>query len=362
MNSWQPINCYENRKANKMKKKGFLKNLLTYAIFLILVGVTFYVVFKNNNFSDFMTNLKGANFTFIGLGILSMFVFLCSEAMNIQRILKTFDHKLTISQAFRYSLVGFFFSSITPSSTGGQPAQIYFMAKDDIPLSHSTLALLVQLSGYQLATGILALIGFFLNFRIIVHSLGNLKFLIFLGIAINLIILAGLIVMIFSKSLALKLVDLLCKILKFFHYTNVDKFKSAFLIQIEEYHRCSVYLKENKSVLAKVITTNIVQLTAYHSVPYFIYLSFGLSGSSAISIILMEAVLYIAVASLPFPGAVGISEGSFMIMFKLFFPTHLLGSAMIISRGISFYLFVLISAIGVFASFIRTKKKSKRET
>ena len=305
-------------------KKKLIHNLLKYSIFLILIIVTFSVVFAKNDFGTFLDNLKHANPIYIALGIGCMVIFLLAEALNIRLILKNLGHRLTRRQAFRYSLIGFFFSSITPSSTGGQPAQIYFMNKDEIPISHSTLALLVELMGYQFALGLLALIGFFLNFDILVHHLGNIKFLVFLGIAINLIIIAALSVAIFSKSLALKIVSGITNILRKFHYSKVDEFEKSFQNQIDEYHRCSLYLKENKLILVRVLLTNIIQLAAYHAVPYFVYLSFGLTGTQATTIILMEAVLYIAVASLPFPGAVGVSEGSFMIMFKMFFPQALL--------------------------------------
>lgn len=338
-------------------KKSTRNNIIKYSLFILLVGITFYVVFQKNDFGNFLENLKGAHYAYIALGIFCMFVFLEAEASNIRLILKNLGHKLSHLQAFRYSLVGFFFSSITPSSTGGQPAQIYFMNKDGIPIAHSTLALLVELMGYQFATGALAILGFILNFKTIVFGLGKIKFLIFLGLAINLIILSALIVMIFSKKIAIKIVDSLTKILAFFHYAKVENFKQSFTAQIDEYHRCSIYLKENKSILAKVILTNIIQLTAYHAIPYCVYLAFGLTGTNAITIILMEAVLYVAVASLPFPGSVGVSEGTFMIMFKMFFPNTLLGSAMIISRGISYYFFVLLSAIGVIYSFLKNKKK-----
>lgn len=35
--------------------------------------------------------------------------------------------------------VRIFFSAITPSASGGQPMQLYFMKKDKLPLSVSTL-------------------------------------------------------------------------------------------------------------------------------------------------------------------------------------------------------------------------------
>ena len=50
-----------------------------------------------------------------------------------------------------------------------------------------------------------------------------------------------------------------------------------------------------------------------------------------------------AVSYMPMPGTVGASEGVFMLMFKSLFPVNVLSSAMLISRGVSFYLFVVKS-------------------
>ncbi len=342
-----------------MKKNNILKNIIKYSVFILLLAITFYIVFKNNNFHDFLNNVKSANLWFIGLAIICMFVYLGCEALNVNLILRNLGDDVTFGNTYKYSLIGFFFSSITPSSTGGQPAQVYFMNKDKIPISHSALALLIELLGFQFATGFLAIIGFIVNYDILVHHLGNLRFLIFFGIGLNIIILLALSAMIFSKKLSLKMVDWFENILKFFHYKKTDKLKEKFTNSIEEYHNCSVYLKENKKILVRVLLTNIVQLFVYHAVPYCIYLSFGLTGHGAFTMILMEAVLYIAVASLPFPGAVGISEGSFMIMFKMFFTEALLGSAMIISRGVSFYLFVLISGVSTLVFMLQNRFREK---
>ena len=75
----------------------------------------------------------------------------------------------------------------------------------------------------------------------------------------------------------------------------------------------------------------------------------------------MEAVLYISVASLPLPGAMGASEGGFMIMFKILFPATILSSAMLLSRGISFYLSLILSAIFImiYTIIINIKKIRK---
>ena len=119
-------------------------------------------------------------------------------------------------------------------------------------------------------------------------------------------------------------------------------------------------LKNHKNILIKVFLTTIIQFLFYHSIPYLIYLSFGLNEYGLITFIFMEAVLYISVSSLPFPGAIGISEGGFLTMFKMFFPTSILSSAMLISRGVSFYLFVIITGIIILSFIVYDKYKSRK--
>lgn len=342
-----------------MKKKNLSKKIFNASIFIIFAVATFYVVFRNNDINDIMNNVHNAQKGFLTLAILCMFLYIFCEAFNVYRMLKNLKDKVTIWQAIKYSFVGFFFSSVTPSSTGGQPMQLYFMKKDKISLAHGTLALLVQLLSFQFMTLVLALLGFACNYDILINHIGNIKYLMFLGITINIIIQTFLIIMIFSKKLGEKLINGVCKILKKIHVKNYAKIKEKAMKSLEEYHDCAIYLKNNKWLIIRIFITTFIQLAIYHSIPYFVYRAFGLSEYSIFTFIFMEAVLYISVASLPLPGSMGISEGGFMIMFKMLFPATLLGSAMILSRGISFYLFVIISAV-IIALSILFKKLKKR--
>ena len=67
--------------------------------------------------------------------------------------------------------------------------------------------------------------------------------------------------------------------------------------------------------------------------------------------------MYATVSGIPLPGAVGVSEGGFLGIFKNVFTTSTLNSAMILNRGVSFYLFVLISAILVIIQTFITNKR-----
>lgn len=328
--------------------KSKIKNIINIIIFLLFIIVTFYLIFKDQDILEIVNNIKKVKIEYIFLGIIFMCIFVLSEAISIRRVLISLGNKVKFINAIKYAAVGFFASSITPSSSGGDPAQLYFMNKDNLPVSHSALALLVELCSFQLTTFFLAIIGFFINYDILINHIGNIKYLMVLGIIINLIILISLIILIFSKKIALNIIKVIYKILEIFNYKKRTDFLKKAKSHVEEYHRCSVFLKENKSVFIKTFITSLIQLTLYHSIPYLIYLSFGLKEYSFITFICMESVLYISVSSLPFPGAVGISEGSFLTMFKMFFPNNILSSAMLISRGISFYLFVIITGLIIF--------------
>lgn len=325
--------------------KNKIKNILNIVIFILFIIITFYIIFKDKDIFEIINNIKKVKLQYIILGISFMCVFVLCEAISIRRVLISLGNKVSFINAIKYAAVGFFASSITPSSSGGDPAQLYFMSKDNLKVSHSALALLVELCSFQLITFILAIIGFIVNYDILINHIGNIKYLMFLGITINLIILISLIVMIFSKKIALYIIKVIYKILELVHYKKRNIFLKKAISQVEEYHKCSIYLKNNKSIFIKTFITSLIQLVLYHSIPYLIFLAFNLQGYSFITFVFMESVLYISVSSLPFPGAVGISEGSFLTMFKMFFPKNILSSAMLISRGISFYLFVIITGL-----------------
>ena len=53
----------------------------------------------------------------------------------------------TLPRCIQYSFIGFFYSGITPSATGGQPVQLYYMNKDGNRGSDSTVVLMTVAGG-----------------------------------------------------------------------------------------------------------------------------------------------------------------------------------------------------------------------
>jgi uncharacterized membrane protein YbhN (UPF0104 family) len=109
--------------------------------------------------------------------------------------------------------------------------------------------------------------------------------------------------------------------------------------------------------------TALIQFLCYHSVPYVVYRGFGLSEFGWLQTFLLQAVLYVAVGFLPLPGAVGASEATFMIIFRLLSPPAILASAMVMTRSINLYFMLLINGIAVlFFTRIIIRKYQRRSS
>ena len=93
---------------------------------------------------------------------------------------------------------------------------------------------------------------------------------------------------------------------------------------------------------------------------YWVYCSFGLNEYNIFRVISIQAVLYGTVSGIPSPGAVGVTEGGFIEIFKTVFPSSIINSAMIINRGINFYLLIIVSAIVTMINAIKKERKVEK--
>lgn len=335
------------------KVKKLLRNLI---LFIVLIVLTFYVILKDQDILGIMKIIVDAKKEFILIGILAMCIYVICEAVNIGRTLKALNEKSNFFKNIKYALIGFFFSAITPAASGGQPMQIYYMHKEKISVANSTLALLINLTCVQIVTLSIAFISLIFNYK---YLNTGLIWLFVIGVTLNLSALALLLISIFTKRMTEGLINLTVKILKIFKVKDIEEKENKIRNELTKYQGNAEYIKKNKLVIFKNLIITYVQYILFYSVSYWVYCAFGLSGHNALEVITMQAILYATVSGIPSPGAVGVSEGGFMAIFSSLFPETMLESAMMLNRGINFYLLVAISAIVVIINVLKDKKEEK---
>ena len=117
-----------------------------------VASLTLYVLSKEFGLNMVLSVLKRINPLFLIPAVFCMLMFSLGEALNIRIGLNLSGYKTGIVSALKYAYTGFFFSSVTPSASGGQPAQIYAMHKDKIKVSHASFSLFLELIGYEVAS------------------------------------------------------------------------------------------------------------------------------------------------------------------------------------------------------------------
>ena len=189
-------------------KKKIIRNLI---LFNLLIVITFYIIFKDQNVTDILNLLMNVKIRYILIAVLCMCIYVICDSINLGRTLKTLSEESSFLKNIKYSLIGFFFSGITPAASGGQPMQVYYMHKENISVANSTLALLINLSSMQIVTISIALISVIFNHQ---YLNTTLVWFFILGIALNASALTLLLLAIFSKNALQKMVNFIVKIMK----------------------------------------------------------------------------------------------------------------------------------------------------
>ncbi len=315
--------------------------------FIVLAGITCLLIHKKYSFASIFFSLKNTNPFWLLPALIAMSAFFICEGINIGRCLKLTGHQVSSADEIRYAMTGFFFSSITPSASGGQPMQIYAMHRDGLPFSHSSLTLLAELTSFQAAAAVLASIGIMNESLSGTLSSSLAAAVLAAGVGLNIVILVVLLFLIFSPNAVKIIVSPLIAISNKIFPDKAKSIKTKMLRGVTEYRRASGYIKRNPTVMAKIFLTSVVQLLAYFSITFFVFQSLGIQEFSWLRLTLMQAALYVSVSALPLPGAVGVTEGGFSLLFASLLPGELMGIVIVMSRFLSFILPLIVSGIGM---------------
>ena len=362
-NNIHDIICMNKKKRNvymekyrdmTLRKKSNLKMIRNLVFFIGLIIFTFWFIFKDQDINVLISTLKSTNLIYILISALLMLGVYLMETINVRCVLISLgEKKLSILRVFKYTCIGNFFSAITPAATGGQPVEVYYMNKDGIETANGTMAMLMQLCGFQSSILILSILGAILNPSLLS---GSIMWFYILGLTINGIALLLMILGAFNEKAIYLTRDFLVKIMFFFKVRNSKEKTKKLDLEIKKYIKSAKLIRNNKTIYFKSVLRVFIQICIYHSIPYFVYRSFGLNDLSFIELFTMQAILYTTVSGIPLPGSIGVSETLFLKLYGAAFGKTLLSGAMLLYRFVSFYLYIMIFSIVVIVTAVKTKE------
>lgn len=327
-----------------MDKKETKKLIIEAVVFIAIMLLTWKAVFSGQDLGEIMTALDEMSVPALLTAVLLSVFFVSAEGYMIWYLLKGLGEKNRLLRCVGYSFVGFFFSGITPSATGGQPMQLYCMNKDGNAMSNSSVVLMTVAVVYKTVLVTIGLGILFFCYQPLRELLGMYFWLYLLGLSLNIVVVVILFLVMFTPRIIRGILQggekalVKCRLMK-----RDETRRQRMDVFIEEYQQALTFFKKNKGKLLWVFVVTFFQRSSLFVLTYVVYLGLGLSGSSAAEVILLQASVYVAVDMLPIPGAQGITELMYSSVFLPIFTGVYLMPSMLITRGINFYLPLLIS-------------------
>lgn len=325
--------------------KKTLKYIINVAVILLIAVGTLYFLFRDRELSKIIVQIKEADFRYLLGALAFMGMYVVSESFIMKYLLHNLEHEISIVKCILISHIGFFFGAITPSASGGQPVQVFYMSKLGIDTLVSSFIVVIITLCFKLTLVLLCIVLSIFEPDVMFGSIGEIPILFTYGVLATLAFLVFLFMCIFKTSLADGVVSWGIKVGTKLHIIrHPERTLGKAIRSIRQYEKAAAYIRHNLNVLVVPMLITIVQRLLYFSVTYMVLRALHIECSWA-QIIGMQVVLSLSVDILPLPGASGANESVFFILFTMLFSEATVLSALLFNRGITYYLILVVGGI-----------------
>ena len=218
--------------------------------------------------------------------------------------------------------------------------------KAGIKISDSTVVLMTVALAYKLLLAFIGIGILVLWYPELCAYLKGYLYLYYLGLFLNTALVGILLFVMISPKCFRGIVTGGEKLLLKAHILKPSGTRRQKLFDMaDSYHEAVVFFLQHRKHIAVVVAFTFVQRFSVFFLTWLIYKGMGLSGYSMGSVMFIQATVYIAVDMLPLPGAQGITELMYKTVFAAIFPGAYLTASMCVTRGINFYLLLVVSAV-----------------
>ncbi|MDE5547483.1 MAG: flippase-like domain-containing protein [Clostridia bacterium] len=371
----------QNRDDKKKRKKWWIKTILMLALIAVSIAIMFTMTqYMTGGMTSFKEMIKSASlpyfFAFVGMVLLYMLV----ESAKYSYLLKISTGKWRIRNSIKTMYIGKYYDGITPLGTGGQPFQIYYLHKKDIPVGVATAIPLVRfivstVIWCLIAIGMFVIVGMNGWLDAMPSGWGGKVVLIvsIIAMAFNLLVP---VVMLFVSLFPRAGKRLIAGIVVFLNKLHIVKHKyptmKKYVYEAREYRESMKIIFTKWYKLIPLALLAVAETVVYMMLPYFAVLA--LAGPNVttdhwlllLQIMCLTMVSFYSASFIPTPGNSGASEAMTTLVFLTVTGINsILGWVILLWRFATFYVYILtgigISIFEIIRSAVRNKRARKKE-
>ena len=344
--------------------KNTKKQLINILFLAVLIGVTLFILFTSNrelNFENIKDFILRCNPWLIVAAFVCMLLFIAFEGLSLHLISRRLGYKPKLFSSMVYSSADIYYSAITPSASGGQPASAYYMVKDGMDAGATTFTLVFNLIAYTAAILVIGVLAFIFRPRMFPHFEFFVKFLIIAGIVLQTLLLGFFIACMWCHKAVLKagngLISLLArmKIVK-----NTEKWRGKLTDEVEKYRLSFMEIRKHRALFFQALLLNVAQRVSQVLITCFVCTAAD-PDASFVDLFAMQAFVLLGYNSIPLPGGVGAFEYLYLNIYNLRFDNTFIVVAMMVTRVISYYLCMALSGVVTLVYHIRLMKRKRQE-
>ena len=347
------------------KRQKLFKNIFAIVFIVLMVvvlAITAYQDFFSNpqgapNWSDIWSALSNSWIYAIPL-LLSVVLSYFFKAFKLSLMCKSMTKKWHFKTCFETAIIGHYYNSVTPLAVGGQPFEIYHLSKHGV---HGGVATSLPICAYflhQIVFVILGLVSLLLfkdNVLMVEDQFYFLPPVITAATVIGIILgaIVPILVIVFS------LMPRFCSVLVHFVISIGGKLKLIKNPKATTYktlktvvHNCKCIKKLATKPLVFISSTiiSLCEHLAICSIAYFCLKLFGFNWQSEgilewLQVVHICMIIYLAISFIPTPGNSGAADFSFFYLFQAGITAGLAFPAMLLWRGLSYYLYIIVGFI-----------------
>ncbi|MDD4003103.1 MAG: flippase-like domain-containing protein [Clostridia bacterium] len=349
-------------------KKGKRKRIWQIGSLIFCSLVSVIILSFIDNSSSVPINEVNISFSKILMVLLMLGIVILFDSFKYIYLIWVTTKKFRPFTSFKVGIVGRYYDSITPLATGGQPFQMYYLSKRDVPVGvASSIPLLRYFTG-QLAIMFIALYLMFfvpLSERVTgvldMTTFSVTKSAAYIGLAVTSFLPMFIMFLSLMPKLGKKVTAGILKLgSKLKLVKNYDLKYNKVIKHVDEFQNSMRYFSSNAVHIIILMILTAVEYIAFLSIPYFICLAFGETASLQLylSILALNVFTTFAVTLMPTPGTSGAAETVFLLIFRALFSQGAFW-AMLIWRFMTYYIFIIIGLIVMFYDFIKQTTKEK---
>ncbi|MBQ8933084.1 MAG: flippase-like domain-containing protein [Lachnospiraceae bacterium] len=331
---------------------------------LLLAVLTVRLIFKNSaelSPEELLRTLESASPVWLITAIFCMLGFIWFEGKAILVILEGIGSPRSNFRGLVYGASDIYFSAITPSASGGQPASAYFMIRDGISHATTTAVLLLNLVMYTLAIVSIALVCIIFRFPVFYRFSLFSKFLILIGFAA----LSGLAFMFILLLKKQRLIFGACRrIIRFLAshdwIRNSEKKIEKLNQAQDEYAYCVRLMSGHTAMLLKAYLYNLIQRLCQFVLIICVYMAIGGNTSNIADLFATQCCIILGSNCVPVPGAIGVADYLMLDGYTQMFDRTMAFNLEMIGRSLSFYICVLVSAVITLYAYLKIHTSGKR--